>query len=344
MHTTSNLSPPARLDIWKNARDWLGDGRSITLATVIDTWGSSPVPLGGQMVIADDETFLGSVSGGCVETDVIVAAREVNESGELQRLRFGVTDETAWASGLPCGGNIQVLLEPLSGSAALELADAILAARRMRQALLVTTDLATGTRTLHATIDGLDNDLAARYRSGRSGIVRIGEAEVFAHALLPGARIIIVGATHIAQALVTISNVAELAPLVVDPRESFASVVRFGDTPVLHAWPKDAFAEIGLDPFTALVSLAHVEHIDDEALSCALRSPARYVGALGSTRNHQRRKARLAAAGFSNEEIARIRCPIGLDIGAVTPQEIALAIAAEVVAAFRGSKRTATVP
>lgn len=332
-------TPRDVLDLLKIAQGWLAGGRRIALATVIDTWGSAPVPIGGQMVIADDESFQGSVSGGCIEADVIVAACEALSSGKVQRLRFGVTNETAWAAGLPCGGNIEVLIQPLGGGDALAFVNRLIDARTARRAVFVATSLETGARTLHENIEDLREPLANFFRSGRSGIVRADDGEYFAHALTPSPRLLIVGATHIAQALVAIAGSVGLSPAIIDPRESFVSQARFGDCEIAHAWPKDALPEIGLDPHTVVIALAHVDHIDDEALSCALRSPARYIGALGSTRNHAKRTERLARAGFSQADISRIHCPIGLDIGAVTPEEIALAIAAEVVLAFRGPKR-----
>jgi xanthine dehydrogenase accessory factor len=330
-------SPP--LDIWRHSRNWLMESRTIALATVIDTWGSSPVPIGGQMVIVDDETFLGSVSGGCVESEVILSGVDAINTGAFERLRFGVADETAWAAGLPCGGQIEILVEPLSGTEGLERVETVIAARSTRRPLLVTVDLGNGEPSLYLDGRAVEPRLAEFYRSGRSGILSLGGSEVFAHVFLPCARLAIVGATHIAQALVTISDVVGLSPFIIDPRESFASAKRFGDTPITNAWPKEAFAGLDLDPFTAVIALAHIERIDDEALSCALKSPVRYIGALGSTRNHARRQKRLAEAGFSSQDLARIRCPVGIDIGAISPEEIALAIAAEVVLAFRGPKR-----
>ncbi|MBU1211624.1 MAG: XdhC family protein [Alphaproteobacteria bacterium] len=333
--------PHDGLDLLKSTRDWLASGRNLALATVIDTWGSAPVPVGGQMIIADEEAFHGSVSGGCVETDVIVAACEVLNSGIPRRLRFGVGNETAWAAGLPCGGNIEVYVQPLGGEAALHFVDELIGARSTRRSVLVETDLATGARTLHHGIERMSKPLASFYRSGRSGIVASADGAYFAHSLAPSPRLFVIGATHIAQALVAIAGTVGLAPTIIDPRESFVSQTRFGGTRIAHAWPKDALPEIGLDTNTAVIALAHVDHIDDEALSCALRSPARYIGALGSARNHAKRIDRLAQAGFSHDDIRRIRSPIGLDIGAVTPEEIALAVAAEVVMAFRGPKRQA---
>lgn len=330
---------PAALDIWDNAVRQIRLGKSVCIATVIDTWGSSPVPVGGQMAIFDEETFLGSVSGGCIETDVIVAAADCLKSGRFERLRFGISDETAWAAGLPCGGNIQILLQPLSGPADAEFAEDILSARRNRQTLLIKTDLLSGERTLHRHSDSLEQPFDSMLKGERSGLVSLAGHDVFALAIAPPPHLLIVGATHIAQALVAIAKTLGLTPIIIDPRESFASQSRFQQTRIMHGWPREVMERIGLDEHTSIVALAHVEHIDDEALVCALSSPARYIGALGSTRNHARRKERLLKSGISQDSINRINSPIGIDIGAVTPEEIALAIASQVVLARRGPRR-----
>lgn len=338
MIENSNSGAFRTLDIWANAHDWLAEGRAICMATVIDTWGSSPVAVGGQMVIAGDEEFQGSVSGGCIETDVIVAALDAISQRVPKRLSFGIADETAWASGLPCGGNIEILVEPLQGAADLAYAKAIITARNERRLLLVTTNLDSGARTLYESTEGLHAKIVPLFKAGYSELVRAAPTDVFAHAYVPSPRLYIVGATHIAQALVSISGILGLTPVVIDPRDSFASSTRFGTTRILNVWPKDALNELGLDPFSAVIALAHVAHIDDEALSLALGSPTRYIGALGSKRNHAKRRVRLSEAGFADEVIDRIHCPIGLDIGAITPEEIALAITSELVLAFRGPK------
>lgn len=341
MIENSNSGAVHTLDIWANALDWLSQGRAIGLATVIDTWGSSPVAVGGQMVIASDEEFQGSVSGGCVEADVIVAALEAVSQNRPKRLHFGIANETAWASGLPCGGNIEILVEPLQGASDVEYTKAVNESRSQRHLLLVVTDLKSGERRLHRSTQGLHPKIVPLFDAARCGLVSTAPTDVFVHAFAPSPRLYIIGATHIAQALVSISGILGLTPIVIDPRESFASSVRFGTTHIVNEWPEAALTELGLDPFSAVIALAHVAHIDDEALSLALRSPCRYVGALGSNRNHAKRRARLSEAGFSDQAIERIHCPIGLDIGAVTPEEIALAIASEVILAFRGPKRTA---
>ncbi len=331
------------LDTWASADAWLADERAIAIATVIDTWGSAPVPVGGQMVIADDQTFAGSVSGGCVEAEVVVAALDAIASGRHRRVAFGVENEKAWSVGLPCGGKIEVLIQPFAGARARRQIGEILKARAERRALVIETDFATGETILHDDPDSLSGPIAERFQHGRSGVVRSGDGEAFVHVLRPAHRVIIVGATHIAQAMVAFCHAVGLRPLVIDPRESFASPERFGATEVIGEWPGEALNSLVPDRFTAVAVVAHVAHIDDEALLSALASPVPYVGALGSRRNHAKRRERLLAAGLSPRDFEKIRSPIGLDIGAVTPEEIALSIVSEIVLAFRGPKRRATV-
>ncbi|MEZ5843232.1 MAG: XdhC/CoxI family protein [Hyphomicrobiaceae bacterium] len=324
------------------ARTWLARDGAVALATVIDTWGSSPVPVGGQMAIASDGTFAGSVSGGCVEGEVIVAAEDVIASGKAETLTFGIADETAWRVGLPCGGRISVRVERLQGAGDTRFLDEAASAIAERRGLVVETDLAQGQRTLWKADDAnLPDEISARFRSARSGLVKGGtgqDAGRFVQALVPPARLVIVGATHIAQMLAELARTTGYPVHVVDPRSAFAAPERFPGAEVRAEWPQDALPAIGLDAFTAVAVVAHVEHIDDEALKLALKSPARYVGALGSKRNHTRRIERLAAAGLTETDFGRIANPIGIDIGAETPAEIALSILAEVVRAVRGTK------
>jgi xanthine dehydrogenase accessory factor len=184
----------------------------------------------------------------------------------------------------------------------------------------------------------LAEDIAQRFRSGESELLNAAEGDLFVHALLPPARIVVIGATHIAQVLCEIARLANYEVVVVDPRTAFASGDRFRAVTVHAEWPETALPRVGLDPYTALVVLAHVSHIDDEALKVALRSDCLYIGALGSSRTHTKRLQRLREAGFSEAEIARIKNPIGLEIGARSPAEIAVAIMAEVILAVRGPK------
>jgi len=318
------------------AAAWLARDGRVALATVVDTWGSSPVPIGGQLAIARDGSFQGSVSGGCIEGAVITEAADIMEHGRPAVLGYGVTDETAWSVGLPCGGQVKVFVERLMGEEARHQLDRAVAATTRRDALVLKKRLADGATELYGReTKDLPAEVAERFRTAKSGLVASPDGDVFLHALVPPARIVAIGATHIAQILAEMAKLVGYEMIVVDPRSAFAAPERFPGVTVLAEWPEAALPRIGLDPFTALVVLAHVEHIDDEALRLGVRAPLRYVGALGSKRNHARRVERLTAAGITPDEIARIKSPIGLDIGAQSPAEIAVAVLGEVVAAVR---------
>jgi xanthine dehydrogenase accessory factor len=339
--TDTRRTPPtaARHDVLGSARDWLDRDGRVALATVIDTWGSAPVPVGGQMAIAADGRFEGSVSGGCIEGEVIAEAEDILSSGAPRTLRFGVADETAWNAGLPCGGQVQIYLERLDReSGGLTLLDRAVTAQRGREGLVIKTRLDDGNRQVFERGADVPADIAQRMRSGKSSLERAPGGDIFVQALVPPARIVVIGATHIAQLLTQIARLAGYEIEIVDPRTAFASEARFPGVRLHAEWPQDVIPKIGLDPYTAVVVVAHVSHIDDEALKLAVRSDCLYIGALGSYRNHTKRKERLTEAGFSAEEIARIKNPIGLDIGAQSPAEIAVAIMAEVVLAVRGPK------
>lgn len=329
----------AALDIAKQCQTWLREGRTIGLATVADTWGSSPVPIGGQMVIADGANFQGSVSGGCVENEVIVAATEIIETGTPRLLEFGITNETAWQAGLPCGGRIMVFVERLTPDDDLAFIDEVITAREGRRPIVALRQLDTGQRDLFKPGDNAPAEVKERLASGHSGLAQVDGRKVFLQAVVPRARIIVIGGTHTAQAFASMAPLVDLDVVIVDPREAYAALPRFRDRNVIVAWPQDAIPELGLDEYSAVVTLSHVEHIDDEALKLAVKSDCRYIGALGSTRNHARRRERLAAAGLASEEIDRVHSPVGLDIGARTPEEIALSILAEIVLTYRGPRR-----
>jgi len=338
-----NVIAPRRHEILERdpveaARSWLEEHGKVALATVVSTWGSAPVPVGGQLVVAPDERFQGSVSGGCVEGDVIAEAADVMASGRPRMLEFGVTEETAWRAGLPCGGKIKVLLEPLARARDIGHLDRVLAARRARRALAVTTNVVTGTRQVFGLgADAMPPEVAASLTSGESRLAETAEGHVFVQALLPSVRVVIAGATNIGQVLAGLARQVGYDVIVVDPRTAFLTEERFGDTHSLTDWPEASFTSLGLDARTAVVALTHAAHIDDEALSTALRSPCLYVGALGSRRTHAMRLARLKAAGFDDEALSRIQAPVGLAIGAKSPAEIAVSILAEIIKVARGA-------
>jgi xanthine dehydrogenase accessory factor len=329
------------IGVLEAARDWLLKDGAVAIATVVDTWGSAPVPVGGQMAVSADGRFKGSVSGGCIEGDVIVEADEILDSGEPKLLEFGVADETAWRAGLPCGGKVKVYVERMKAEdGGSELLSKAVEAQQSRHGLVIETRLKDGAKTVFARDDsGVPDDVAKRFSTAKSGLVERPEGEVFLHALVPPARIVVVGASHIGQVLAEIARLSGYEIQVVDPRSAFAAPDRFPGITLHAEWPQDILPKIGLDPYTAVVALAHVGHIDDEALKLALRSDCLYVGALGSQRNHAKRRERLLAAGITEEEIGRIRAPIGIDIGAQTPAEIAVSIMADIIRAVRGPKR-----
>jgi xanthine dehydrogenase accessory factor len=336
-----NVTAPERRsretrDTWEVARAWLDEHGQAAVATVVSTWGSAPVPVGGQLVATVDDRFEGSVSGGCVEVDVLVEAADVMACGQPKLLEFGVSEETAWRAGLPCGGKIKVLVEALT-RADIAMIDAIIEARRARETVVITTRLADGQRRLYKSDDDVPPEVASHLASGLIGLIETPNGEVFVQPLAAPLRIIVAGATHIGQVFAELARQVGYSVTVVDPRSAFATKERFGAAAAMAEWPEASFDKLGLDARTAVVALTHASHIDDEALTAALRSPCLYIGALGSRGTHAKRLQRLAAAGFTPEELQRIHAPIGLAIGAKGPAEIAVSILAELIKVARGA-------
>jgi xanthine dehydrogenase accessory factor len=287
-------------------------GAPMALATVVSTWGSAPRPKGSHMLVHADGRFEGSVSGGCVESDILAAAAEVIAGAPFQLKHYGVEDATAWEVGLPCGGQISVLIQPVGANGFdPEIFDRIAEARAAGQGVTVTTDIETGQSSL-----------------------RPAEGAAFVNRYDPPRRLLIVGAVQIAQALAGLAREIGIQTVVIDPRARFLTEERFPGVTLDDRWPDEAIAAYSPGPATAVVTLSHDTKLDDPALIAALSAPTRYVGALGSRRSHAARKERLAAAGLTPEQIDRIDAPVGLDIGAVGPAEIALSIAAAMVGAF----------
>ena len=308
------------------ALDWHRAGRGAALATVVETWGSAPRRVGAQMVVSGDGQIEGSVSGGCVEGAVMVEALEALEDGKGRLLEFGVSDGDAFAVGLACGGTIRVLVEPVGSVLQEDVLAELVAARAERRAVAYVCDPETGGGTL--VRDGFQE----RFRMDRSGVEEDGR---FVAIHNPPLRVAVVGAVHIAQAFLPMARIAGFDPILVDPRSAFGSEARFPGETILEDWPDEAMEQIGLDARTALVLLTHDPKLDDPALHIALRSDVFYIGALGSKRTHAGRVERLTDAGFSKEEIARIHGPVGLDIGAAGPAEIAVSILSEMIQVLR---------
>lgn len=315
-------------DIPARALDWHRAGRAVALATVVETWGSAPRPVGSQLVVAGDGAMEGSVSGGCVEGAVVGEAQEAMADGRARLLEYGVSDGDAFAAGLACGGRIRVLVDPVGGSLDAGLLADLVRARATRQPVALVSDLEGPGRRLEPA-----SAHAERFRTDSAGVEPDGRHFVAVHN--PPLRLMIVGAVHIAQALVPMARLCGLDPILIDPRPAFAAPARFPGERLLDDWPDEALASLGLDARVAVVTLTHDPKIDDPAIHAALRSDIFYLGCLGSTRTHAKRVERLAAAGFSADDIARIHGPIGLRIGARTPGEIALSILAEITATLR---------
>lgn len=298
------------------AIDWAG--APMAIATVVETWKSAPCPVGAHMLVHADGRFVGSVSGGCVEGDILERAQMVLAGAPSVLRRYGVAADAAWEVGLPCGGDIQVLVQPVSADGFPEhlLAD-IVKARSAGTALSVVTDLETGRSTL------LKNEASAG----------------FVNVYHPPRRLLIVGAVEIASALAAIAVSQGVEVTLCDPRGRFLTEERFPGIRLDDRWPDDAVKAFAPDSRSAIVTLSHDPKIDDPALVAALASPAAYVAALGSVRSHQARLARLSAAGVSAAQCARIEGPAGVAINAISAPEIALSIAGGMIRAFNHGLR-----
>lgn len=313
-------------DIPAIALDWHRAGTGAALATVVETWGSAPRPVGSQLAISGRGDIMGSVSGGCVEGAVVVEAMDALDDGQPRMLEYGVSDDEAFAVGLACGGTIRVLVEPIGAAIAEGLLAELVAARAASRAIAYSVDIRSWARGLVGPEAFPD-----RFRSDKSGF----EGDLFVGIHNPPLRMVVVGGVHIAQSLLPMAHAAGFAPVLVDPREAFASESRFPGEVLLHDWPDEALASLRLDARTAVVTLTHDPKIDDPAIHSALASECFYLGCLGSKRTHAKRVERLQQAGVTEAQIARIHAPVGLDIGAKSPAEIAVSTLAQIIQTLR---------
>jgi len=325
-------------DVPETASRWIGEGRKVALGTVVKTWGSAPRLAGSQIAVRDDGVFTGSVSGGCVEGAVIEEAQAAMADGKVRLVEFGVADEKAWSVGLACGGRIEIFVEPLAGEKAGAALAALNQARRAGRAVVRAVDLSSGEERLidPRTDSSLLGVAAAQaLQTDQSARAEIEGRSWFLGTFNPPLDLAIVGAVHVAQPLAKMAAIAGYSVRVIDPRASFATPARFPGITLSHDWPDEALARLPLGRRSALVVLAHDPKIDDPALMAALASPAFYIGALGSKRTHAARLARLKAHGFTDDALARIHGPVGLAIGARSPEEIAVSILAQMTERLR---------
>lgn len=315
---------------------WSAADTPVALATVSRTWGSSPCPVGSHMVVSASGQVAGSVSGGCVEAQVLRAAREVLAHRTDRELSFQVTDQQAWAVGLSCGGRLDVHVAVCDH----EVLAAVDAARRDRTAIVVEHCLRTGTQRICPPEGPLAMQREEAVRTDCAQ--RVGDGAVLLRPHVPPPRLWVVGAVHIAQFLVPMASLAGFSVEVIDPRAAFATAERFPGTPLHIAWPDRALDQLGADARTAIVTLTHDPKLDEPALAFALQSEAFYIGALGSRRTHARRLDRLRERGFEDIELERIVGPVGLSIGARSPSEIAVSVVADLVRALRSGRPSAS--
>ena len=307
------------LEVLKRSAEWLESGRKVLLVTVVKTWGSSPRPEGAMLAVRDDGHVVGSVSGGCIEDDIIDRVRrEGMTATRCEAVTYGVSADEARRFGLPCGGTIRLVLEPLtreSGILALlrEIEAGHLVSRRV--------ELGSGFATLHPAraTDGLAFD---------------GKSLTTIHG--PRYRMLVIGASQLSKYLAQIAVGLDYQVTICDPREEYTETWDIPGVTLVRTMPDDTVRALKLDERCAVVALTHDPKLDDLALMEALKSPAFYVGALGSRANNEKRRERLKEFDVTEAEIARLHGPIGLYIGSRTPPEIAISILAEVTAVKNG--------
>jgi xanthine dehydrogenase accessory factor len=307
-------------DIIADIDRWLQQDIPVALATIVNTWGSAPRKVGAHMAISANGAIAGSVSGGCVESAVVDEALAVIKNNAPVFLHYGITDERSWEVGLACGGELDVVVTPLN----------IEVYRQLRAAIHAEQTAAYAITTAGPDLGDLR---VVDQPASRWPLI---QGQEFINVILPRPRLVIVGGVQIAIALSDLAATLGFHTTVIDPRKTFAEQNRFPKSDaLLQDWPAQAFSSITLNQSTAVAVLTHDPKIDDPALIAALASPAFYVGALGSSRTHAKRVVRLGEQGIPSDLLKKLHAPIGLSIGAETPEEIALAILAQIIQAYR---------
>jgi len=359
-------------DVLPTLLEWNAAGKPFAVARVVSTWGSAPRRPGSTLLVTSDLEVVGSVSGGCIEGEVMEVGRRLLDTGGREILEYGVDNETAWSAGLSCGGRVRVVVEPwaaIAGSFEAGALERTLASGRPFALVTPLEESASGHEIFFADSDesndglstptanggaapGLNDDGPApglnddgstplpvdavreAFEARSTGEIASGERRYFVHVFAPTPRLVIVGGSDIAVSLVALAGTLGFDTIVLDPRGVFVRPERFSTPPgrLLEAWPQDALPGLPLDADTFAVLLTHDPKIDDPALHLLLDRPVAYIGALGGKRTQEKRRERLAGAGFDGRQIERIHGPVGIDIDAATPAEIALSIMAEIVA------------
>lgn len=308
------------LSVLKSAVDWLKTGHRVAIATVVQTWGSAPRPVGSWLAIRQDGQVAGSVSGGCVEDDLIRRVQnDILTRSTPEMVVYGISQQEAARFGIPCGGTLRLLIEPKPEQVILEQ---LLGSISSHQITLRSVDLSTG----HSTLSNGD----------RSDIFLCDE-KLMRTTYGPRWRMVLIGAGQLSLYTADFALAADFEVIVIDPREEYAEGIDRNDLTFIKGMPDDVLLELDIDAHTAVIALTHDPKLDDMALMEALKSSAFYIGALGSKMNTQKRKDRLLDFDLSKEQVEKLHGPVGLRIGALTPPEIAISIMAEVVAVKYGT-------
>jgi len=307
------------IEVLRSAESWRKSGHRVALGTIVKTWGSAPRPVGAMVAVRDDGQVTGSVSGGCVEDDLIDKVKAKLAGWTKPELfTYGVTNEEATRWGLPCGGTLQLVMEPLSDTSGIqELLQKIGSQQLVRRRL----EMDSGRATLEP---------------GRWQDVLEFDGRVLSAVHGPRWRLVLIGAGQLTRYLAEMAHMLDYNVTVVDPREEYAAGWDVAGVPLNRGMPDDVVRELNLDGHTALIALTHDPKLDDLALMEGLKSAAFYVGAIGSKKNNDARRVRLREFDVSQDEVRRLRGPVGLYIGSKTPPEIAVAILAEMTAVRHG--------
>jgi xanthine dehydrogenase accessory factor len=336
---------------------WQKEGRAVAIATNVKKAGTSLRPLGAKMAVTDGQKIAGSVTGGCIEGEVYEEAMQVMQSGQPKLLHYGVpADESPWEVGLSCGGTLEVFVESMDSPAWREIYPTLVKCIEEKQLVAVTTVIAgpglgskmlvwSDGRTLGSMGSALLDTPVAAWAQKQASLqetcwTRFDQSEVFVDVLAPPSRLIVIGAVHIAIPLVALAKTLDFQTIIIDPRKAFATRERFPDVDeLIIEWPSTALEKLRPDEGTCIAVISHDEKLDNPALAVALASPARYVGVLGTRKNIPLRHTALKELGVTDEQLRRLHAPIGMNIGAVLPGEIALSILTEIVSIQHGKTR-----
>ncbi len=349
-------------DIFINAKKWHDKGIKTAIATVINTWGSSPRPVGSQLIVNENGQFFGSISGGCIESDVIMAAKDIINHDKPKfikpkLIKYDISNENAWQIGLTCGGEIEILIEKFDDKAAN--INNIIKSKIDKISIAIITNITNGEKAAYKNSNNdkskidyiageeiITNDkesqeliIAAKnaLKLNQSVNLKLANKHYFIKIISPIKCMVIIGAVHIAQALSSMALISGFKVIIIDPRSSWATAERFPNIKIIQEWPEDIMDKLDITNKMAIITLSHDKKFDDPALEYAIKSKAFYIGALGSKRTHAKRIKRLDKSGFNKQEINKIDAPIGMDIGAKAPAEIAISIMANITFALNGN-------